>query len=241
MPKITLKYEFIPLQDLHSSVLPTPISDFPKSFAEPEKLDAFNKVFANFNLHGDDILNSVFDDSTEHIFDVTITTGLPSPYDAWTIANNGSPKIFFNLDEWTIDEIHSAGIRVVIHEVTHALLHPFLKNMDITTPIGRLNKIVIDEGIAHFIGFPGDRADLLTKWRNKWEPAEEALKQTYTQFTLKSISSTQESQLLQEADTGSFWSKYGAISGMFRAANIYSQEGGKGLKAAIHAHQLLKK
>jgi hypothetical protein len=43
---------------------------------------------------------------------------------------------------------------------------------------------------------------------------------------------------MRRANTGSFWDKYGAISGMFRAAKLYEIKGANGLVEAILTSKL---
>ena len=91
---------------------------------------------------------------------------------------------------------------VIKHEVTHILLEPLLERPEAEDYVGRLNWIVMNEGIAHFIGYPGDRREI------------------------------------HEKHAGPIWEKYGAMSGMLRAAAVYRQQGSRRLIHAIRAQSL---
>lgn len=207
------------------------------------KLEALKKVVSEFNNMGDALLTDVFSEfykDQKFKFDIVATSGVPAPYDAWMVPVNGLPVIFFNLSEWTVDELHSSGLAVVIHEVTHALLHPLLKKHPIRNFLLDLEKIVIDEGLAHFIGFPGNRDTLLEKWNEKWIAAEKQLEHAFIKLDSDQISLEEKEEIILNSNTGKFWEKYGSVSGMFRAAKIYSKKGSEGLIQAIKTNELKK-
>ena len=80
---------------------------------------------------------------------VVATAGLPQPYDAWTAYLDGKTTIYFNLSQWTTEALELDAPGVLMHEATHALLHPMLARKDELSFRERLDLIVLDEGIAH--------------------------------------------------------------------------------------------
>ena len=52
------------------------------------------------------------------------------------------------------------------------------------------------------------------------------------------LSENEVETLLMKANTGPFWKKYAAISGMFRAASLYENKGASGIRNAIKSSLL---
>lgn len=236
MFKVILNLSYKSAISLSSNQLPVANLEIINSEVDTQKVDALREVIDQFNAGGDELLTSVFFPLYgEHkfYFNVIYTSGVPAPYDAWTVSVDNKPVVFFNLSEWTVDELFKQGLAVVIHEVTHALLEPFLKGLDVSSSLKNLEKIVFDEGMAHFLGFPGDRFTLLEKYYEKWIQSEEALKNAQATLALIQTTVAEKEDVLLRSNTGSFWNKYGAISGMFRFAKIYSSSGSVGLTNAI--------
>lgn len=242
MFKINLNLSYKPAISLHSSQLPVAALEISNSAIDTKKVDALRKIINQFNTVGDELVTSVFSDlyfEQKFKFNVIYTSGVPAPYDAWTVSIDNKPVVFFNLSEWTVDELFKQGLAVVIHEVTHALLEPFLNRLDVCSPLKSLEKIVFDEGLAHFLGFPGDRFTLLDLYHEKWLQNEEILKNAQDALASADVTNAEKNDLLLRSNTGAFWSKYGAISGMFRFAKIYSVSGSVGLTNAIKDFRLL--
>jgi hypothetical protein len=99
-------------------------------------------------------------------------------------------------------------------------------------------RIILDKGLAHFIGFPRDRSTL-PNLREKWESAEKTLAESLVKLDSDDISDNEKENIILKSNTGPFWNKYGAISGMFRIARIYSLQGSEGLTLIIENGQLL--
>jgi hypothetical protein len=241
MFKVHLNLSYQSATSLSADQLPLGALDISNSEVNPQKVDALREVVDQFNAVGDDLLTNVFStfyDEHKFCFNVIYTSGVSAPYDAWTVSIDDSPVVFFNLSEWTVEELFKQGLAVVIHEVTHALLEPFLKGLESGSPLKSLEKIVFDEGMAHFLGFPGDRFTLLERYYEKWLQSEADLKNAQEILGSIQVTDAEKEDLLLRSNTGSFWNKFGAISGMFRFAKIYSLSGSAGLADAIKDAQL---
>lgn len=235
MLNVFLNFSYIHSKDLPLNFLPLRGLTVIHNEKDNEKIQAFEKIVSKFNINGDSLLTEIFQKfyiDTKLTFNVISTSGIPSPYDAWTIQKDGSLVILFNLSEWTIDEINQFGLSVIIHEVTHALFQPLLQKHIGIHNLKPIDRIILDEGLAHFIGFPGDRSTL-PNLQEKWESAEKTLAESLVKLDSDDISDNEKENIILKSNTGPFWSKYGAISGMFRIARIYSLQGSKGLTLII--------
>ncbi|MBF0301044.1 MAG: hypothetical protein HQK51_20215, partial [Oligoflexia bacterium] len=109
---------------------------------------------------------------------------------------------------------------------------------DITNPIEVLKYLVINEGIAHFIGYTLDRTVMFTDHGDKWPTSEQNLKEVISKLSNPNIEMKEIEELLFKANTGKYWDKYASIAGMFRATKIYSQSGANGIINCIKNNEL---
>lgn len=228
--------------DLPSDVLPSPDIKFGNCAGEIPNLDILKALIDGFNKNGDRLLDGIFSPFLRERalkIPVVVTRGICEPYDAWCTNYSGQRTVFFNLSLWTADDLKKSGLAVIIHEISHVLLaEAALKMPDTQNPLEILERLVFDEGIAHFIGFPGDREKLLTDYKEKWPRAEAGLKEAIAKLSNLQISKKEKEEILTCANTGSFWDKYASIAGLFRAANIYRTKGAPGLVDCIKGGQL---
>lgn len=235
--RVTLNLSSKPSSELDSGLFPDGVTTSAKAPVDSQTLEALSKIITQFNSSGDTLLTDVF--SALHTaqifeFDVIATSGIPAPYDAWTVSHDGKPVMLFNLSEWTSDEISRYGLPILLHEVSHGLLAgPLKTHEDIETYPEALEKIVIDEGIAHFIGFPDNREDILEKHFDKWSSSEALLKKAEQKLAASYVDEEEKEDLLLKSNTGPYWEKFGAISGMFRVARLYASAGPAGIVEAI--------
>ena len=203
----------------------------------------FCKLLNDFNTYGDDLISEVFDslvDNRTYNIPVVTTQGVPDPYDAWTTDYKGETAFFFNLSLWDAESLLNAGLRVIKHEITHVLLADLLHEPDPSKPVAVLEHMVIDEGIAHFIGFPGNRDTLLSVHHDKLIIAEKELETAIKKLSNSNLSDQEKEQLLEKAVSGNYWEKYGAICGMFRTAKVYEAQGAEGLTSCIRQGKLTR-
>ena len=201
----------------------------------------FTDLIDDFNHHGDPLIDTVFYPLLgDKRFDiaVVITHGIPEPYDAWSADYLGEKSFFFNLGLWSAEDLKHSGMAVIKHEIAHILLSELLHEPDRSKPIDIIDEIVIDEGLAHFIGYPGDRSTLVSEKGDKWKAAEERLKEAKVRLADRTTNEAEIEELLYQANTGRYWDKYASIAGMFRAASIYESRGAQGLIESIQAGAL---
>lgn len=242
MFKVHLNLSYRQASLLKKDQLPIePITIFSET-VDDKKVEVLQEVVNSFNSRGDTILYEIFSqfcDDRIFEFDLIYTTGVQAPYDAWTaLSDHGKPIMYFNLSEWTTEQLAKDGLAVVIHEVTHALLEPLLINYESTDHLMMLERIIIDEGMAHFLGFPGNRLSLVEKYHDKWIQSESELEAAIKNLDSRILSEAEINKLLLKSNTGPFWEKYAAISGMFRAAKIHSTKGTDGIIKAIKEGRL---
>lgn len=101
------------------------------------------------------------------------TTGIPQPYDVWTRKlDSGESVIVFNLDLWSGDDFLKHRLPLLNHEITHVLIREITPEPSEKKFLKALNYLVMNEGIAHYLGYSGDRTSLLKEKKDKWNYAE---------------------------------------------------------------------
>lgn len=222
-------------KSLFSESLPEFNLEVIQSGHEIPHIDLLEDQINSFNKQGDVLLNEIFSSFyRKSSFEIAVvaTQGVPKPYDAWTAIYRGGQAIFFNLSVWEKEKLQKKGLSIIIHEITHVLLAELIKP-PINTPIEILNTIMLDEGLAHFTGYSGDRKMLLSDEVKRWHAAEKMLEEAKEKLLKADLSQIDVDAIIKAAHTGPYWEKYGAISGMFRAAFVYQKRGAEGLINAI--------
>lgn len=219
--------------ELPDSVLPVHdleiLADVPQ---ETPHLRFFQDLLEGFNNNGDSLISDVFDlELSDRYFEIAViaTRGIPEPYEAWCAEYAGHNTVFFNLSLWTEDDLASNGLAVLKHEIAHVLLNECLPQVEPLNPTAVLDHILVDEGVAHFVGYTGSRMALISEHRDKWASAERTLEMAMKHLSSGDVNKEEKDRLLLSADTGNYWDKYAAISGMFRAASIYQYQGAAAL------------
>jgi len=208
---------------------------------DEEKSLTLKNIIEEFRQRGDPILQelaSLLSLQEKCTASIVMTSGVPAPYDAWTGNFDNSLGIFFNLDQWSISDLENQGLAVLKHELAHLVIAKHIQKLPAEDFVDRLEQIVLDEGIAHFIGFPRDRGSVLIKERARGEFAEKKLEEALLVLRDHKLSNEEKKAVLIPANTGSYWEKYGAIAGMFRAAKIFEAEGVAGFARAIRSGKL---
>lgn len=208
---------------------------------ELSNISTFRKLVNDFNKGGDELINEIFTPLIpKNITRIPVIAiaGIPGPYDAWCGYYNGLYSSFFNLDICSLSYLETAGANVLKHELTHVLLHDLLPIPSESDYLGILNYLLINEGIAHFIGFPGDRSKLLTDYVNHWEVAEEKFLEACKKLEGEKVSEEVASKIICDANQGSFWNKYASIAGMFRVAHAYEKFGSQRVVSFIKNNEL---
>ncbi len=148
---------------------------------------------------------------------------------------------------WSKASLEKYASKILMHELTHFMIHslrPFLfkKKEEIFCSsenlLKTIERIVFDEGIAHFIGFPSDRSLILKKYTEKKKLADKKLKDFKNGIQANVLDFKQKEQLFYQSNSGEFWNKFAAISGMFQAAEIYERSGIDGIVNCIKCGRL---
>ena len=234
--KINCTLISIPPNNLPESVLPAKNIKVPEIEGEIPGLAHLDKLLKKFNRSGDKLIAELFGPLFKgRRFSIVViaTQGIPEPYDAWTGEYKGQEAVFFNMSLWPEKDLDKAGLAVIKHEIAHVLLAELLKKTDEDNPLNLLDYITLNEGIAHFIGYPRDQASMLSENVNRWKEAEKALENAKVMLSTPKLSNEERDSLIQKSNTGTYWGKYAAISGMFRAANIYKIKGATGLRDCV--------
>ncbi|OFZ56006.1 MAG: hypothetical protein A2428_08640 [Bdellovibrionales bacterium RIFOXYC1_FULL_54_43] len=193
-------------------------------------------MIAGIDLDRDPVLEAVFAPLLKNKplkINVVALAGIPSPYDAWCSLLDGTHTIFVNLSLWDVSRIQSKGRPVILHEITHFLLRQ-LNRPEPKTPEQQLQDIVFDEGIAHYVGYPGNRLSLGHDRISERQKAEQELSRALRALSTRSkLSQAEKAALLRRANTGPYWEKYGAIAGMFLVSDIYNKDGPDGVRRYI--------
>jgi len=209
--------------------------------SQVKHLDLFSKLIDDFNRNGDKYMNEIFmpllSDSSFQI-DVVATQGVPEPYDAWSTDYQGKKSFFFNMDLWSVTDLKHSGLAVIKHEVTHVLLSKLLDEPNPNDYVEVLEEIVLNEGIAHFIGHPNRENLLNAEYKMKWQNSEKQLEEAFKKLSSSHTAKSEKDDLIHKSNTGKFWNKYGAISGMFRVAHIYESSGPQGIIDCIRNNKL---
>lgn len=176
----------------------------------------------NFQPRNNQLFNSIFPDAPKgkaEAVNVYLIIGAPKPYDAMCRMDaDGRLCIIFDLvriNEYcsNADEIQDIMSNLITHELTHIYLHRNYRGEDYSNHFqNELRYITFDEGFAHYLSISDNSLTFdFKKYNDKWEAAILKLKKAYTYRG----EIDEPEKLLYEANAGSFWDKFGAISGMY--------------------------
>lgn len=242
--KLHLTFDVTVIPDaakLPQSSLPDPGLKITSKTTAVPGVEQFKALLTQLSKAGDPILDATYypflKDKPIQI-PVVLTQGVPEPYDAWATFHNGKKTFMFNMDMWNPTSLETQGLSVIKHETSHVLFALAGGQHEEKSYAGRLEQIIVNEGIAHFIGYPKDRSALFKTRGDKWPIAEAKVNEAMKLFADPKATATQKDEMLKKAQTGSFWEKYGAIAGMFRAAKIYETSGPSGLVEVIKNRKL---
>lgn len=235
-PFVTLEVNPRAASSLLSASLPANNLEIVDEPIDSGKFARLASMIKDFNSHGDAILTEIFSQfyGTRVFFvPVIVTQGVPPPYDAWTAQYENQTTIFFSLNNWDLPRIERVAMPIIKHEVTHVLLKPLLKLANANDYEAQLMQIVLNEGIAHFIGYARDRGVLLREKEAECVRAEKELQKAMLLFRAPDTGDNEKRAALEKSNTGAYWEKYGAIAGLCRAARVFEKAGAAGLINAI--------
>jgi hypothetical protein len=214
------------------------VQEIGRFFPRPVRGDITVYVVGNGHPYGDAYMRSV-----------EWTPGAKQP----RLSETGKPTVILNavriaaVYRGPATRRAAAALDVVRHESFHVLFQRFrgtasgwTKHNGNTTPVWPLLELLVNEGIAHFIGF----RRRLTKSGFPLKRAKSPLTKIaslITKLQNKKLSKLRRRDMLLEANTGSFWSKFGSIGGMLMVYAVNKAFGVRGIKAVLRCgpHRLL--
>lgn len=161
---------------------------------------------------------------------VYLIVGSPDPYDAMVREDPESNNCIildlirvssYSEDICKLSEIVSS---FVTHEISHILTNNIYHYQAAEDSLfDNLKHIVFDEGIAHFLSFKENILSI------DWYSDEMNIRRKNSYRTLynalKNDSDVNKNQLLEKSNSGLFWEKFGAISGLFGIIDYYYLKG----------------
>jgi hypothetical protein len=161
---------------------------------------------------------------------VYLIVGSPNPYDAMVREDSkGNNCVIFDLVRISsysedVSKISDIVSSFVTHEISHILTNNVYPCSAIENSLfDNLKHIVFDEGIAHFLSFKNDILSI------DWYSDEMNMrrKNSYKMLinVLKNNSNVDKKQILQRSNSGLYWEKFGAISGVFAIIDYYNSNG----------------
>ncbi len=168
----------------------------------------------------------------------------------YIIDENGEPIIIINLSIMT--HLYSEDIEELLHHISHSISHelfhlifakyrdisPYWKTEKDNTEIESLIEIIQNEGIAHYISH-NQKQDLIanydqsTEYKQREKDAFQQLEIAIKQLLNPIISKDKKYDILMKSNAGKFWSKYGAIAGMFIVYHIEKALGEEAIKETV--------
>ncbi len=166
--------------------------------------------------------NALSEDAT-----IYIIVGSPNPYDAMVRQDKeGNKSIIFDLERIRSysendDKILEIIMNLITHEMAHIYINKKYQSPGIEDSIyENLRYIVFDEGIAHFLSFDKDVLSIDWYTKEMIERKERAYSTLLNE--IKNNSEDRKGEILARANSGKYWDKFGAISGLFAIIDYYN-------------------
>lgn len=225
------------------------IRPFTKPAADPQFKEKVKKQYACmqnqtrvFHPLNRPSLDRLFPGWQEESVTVDLIVGFPAPYDAVAeTAPDGKVHIVLDVVQFTdydlTEEQSEAVMRnLLTHEFVHILMEKRFPGL--TDGFGsseytrRMDALVFNEGIAHLLSYKSRELD-----ETDWTDAE--LQDLYARSKQRLRAALCESnkelqtKRLEEAVTGSYYEKFGAMSGMLYFAEKWNRNGISGLEQEL--------
>lgn len=197
------------------------------------------KAFHPLNATALDVL---FPEWQKETLYVDLIAGFPSPYDAVAeVAPDGRVHIIFDVIQFTdynlTEEQSKAAVRnLLTHEFVHVLMEkrfPGITHSFYSSEYTKvMDALIFNEGIAHLLSYKSRELD-----ETDWE--EQELQDIYIQSKRRLESALSEENMilqkkrLEEAVTGPYFEKFGAMCGMLYFAEKWKSEGIAGLEQEL--------
>ncbi len=156
---------------------------------------------------------------------IYITYGIKPLYDAWTVSSDDETKIFLNADGFEYN-FEKQDALIIIHELVHLLIEKKLPKMDENDFLGQYHRIMIDEGLAHFLSFP--YRDKILNYNEHYADRKKSTEEKFFEsqrLLISNITDEDKKRILVEGNTGAYWDKHASIFGLFLFADIFKNGG----------------
>lgn len=163
----------------------------------------------------------------------------------YKISADGKPSIIFNLSLFAkrygddTDKQFQKISNVMSHELFHFVFSDFKEQSDNYKELPNnafllhMLDIVQNEGIAHYVDRKDElKADFL-KFQDHQKENFRQLSEALFKLSSEDVSEEEKQKLLRNSNVGKYWSKYGAITGMFMAYHIEQSLGKEAITKTI--------
>lgn len=236
--KLNIKTVFKKANEISSQFLPLPNLTFSDKDIEFEKIELISSLLAEVLSDSTDFILQVFEPKEQVAINLGLTSGFPAPYDAWTAHADFEDWIFFNLSQWSIENLKLNFKSILKHEISHVLTRPYLPN-NINSEVDQLKAIALDEGLAHFISALDQDHQFISNNMNRMADSEREFEKAIQALSTLA-SAEQKNEILLRSNTGPFWEKFAAIAGMFWVHEIFVKSGVKGLREMLSRGSLFE-
>lgn len=158
---------------------------------------------------------------------VYIIIGSPSPYDAMVRVDElGNPSVILDIARIYYaannkDMVADICKRFITHEVSHIIVQDKYVLPTIADPLyDNLKYVVFDEGIAHFLSYAQDV--LSVDWYSDYMMERRSKAYAALLNAIRENNENKKLEILNKANSGQYWNKFGAISGLFAIIDYYN-------------------
>lgn len=174
-------------------------------------------TLSNFKLFNETVFKVLFPNYEDLLVNVHVllVVGCPEPYDAMFKEYEGTEYIVFDLirlasyveQGYSVEDLVT---QLIIHEFTHQCINQIYPCSKEMTYEEKLNYIVFNEGMAHFLAF---KSSIHIDWESELYRIHYENVKSLLMKALQATSKDKQLEWLERADTGSYWNKFGAIAG----------------------------
>ncbi|WP_425449263.1 hypothetical protein [Dethiothermospora halolimnae] len=157
---------------------------------------------------------------------IYLVVGCPDPYDAMIREdNNGNLSMIFDLailSKYTKEpsKVYELILQMITHELTHVYINNDYKDKTKNLSVHeKMKYIMFDEGFAHFLSY---KKEVLTiDWEDENLIRKKKKAYSTLDYEMNNFIGENEKDLLERSNSGPYWDKFGALSGLFIIADYY--------------------
>ncbi len=207
-------------------------------------LNDIKMITKNFVPLNNDVVDILFPDRKNIQINVDLIVGYPAPYDAVVKkAPDGKTHIILDLVRiadygLSENELKNVISNLLTHEGVHVLMAysepDIARAMEEDNYINKLDAIVFDEGFAHLLSYNNKELEQVDwtsqKLRTVFEQSSLKLNEA-----IKEQKPERQKELIIQSNTGGYYEKFGAMSGMLYLAGVWRANGAQGLLNELNA------